>query len=107
MLWTGLMRENDMDPTIAKHLSPDVRALLNAPNYANLATIAKDGSPRNVMVWVGLEGDHILIGAGRDSMKAQTTRRDPRVAISIAERENPYRSAMILGRVIEQRPDQD
>jgi PPOX class probable F420-dependent enzyme len=96
-----------MDPAHARGLTFEVRALVEAPNYAHLATVAKDGSPRSVAVWVGLEGDHILIGAGQDSMKAQTTRRDPRVAISIADRENPYRSAMILGRVIAQRPDED
>lgn len=88
-------------------LSPEVRALLEAPNYAHLATVARDGSPRSVAVWVGLEGDHILIGAGHDSMKARTTRREPRVAISITDRENPFKTAMILGRVVEQRNDED
>jgi PPOX class probable F420-dependent enzyme len=88
-------------------LSPEVRALLEAPNYAHLATVARDGSPRSVAVWVGLEGDRILIGASHDSMKAQTTRREPRVAISITDLENPYRTAMILGRVVEQRNDED
>lgn len=87
-------------------LSPEVRALLEAPNYAHLATVARDGSPRSVAVWVGLEGDLLLIGAGRDSMKARTTRRDPRVAISITDLENPYKTAMVLGRVVEQRKDE-
>lgn len=88
-------------------LSPEVRALLEAPNYAHLATVARDGSPRSVAVWVGLEGDRILIGAGHDSMKARTTRRDPRVALSVTDLANPYRTAMILGRVVEQRNDED
>jgi PPOX class probable F420-dependent enzyme len=88
-------------------LSPEVRALLEAPNYAHLATVARDGSPRSVAVWVHLEGDRILIGAGHDSMKARTTCREPRVAISITDRENPYKTAMILGRVVEQRNDED
>jgi PPOX class probable F420-dependent enzyme len=92
---------------MAEPLSPEVRALLEAPNYAHLATVARDGSPRSVAVWVGLEDDQILIGAGHDSMKARTTRRNPRVAISIIDRQNPYRTAMILGRVVEQRPDED
>lgn len=41
-------------------LSPHARALLDAPNYAHLATVARDGSPRSVVVWVSLEGDRIL-----------------------------------------------
>jgi PPOX class probable F420-dependent enzyme len=88
-------------------LSPEVRALLEAPNIAHLATVARDGSPRSVAVWIGLEGDRILIGAGHDLIKARTTRREPRVAISITDRENPYKTAMILGRVIEQRNDEE
>ena len=92
---------------MATKLSPEVRALLAAPNYAHLATVAGDGSPRSVAVWVNLEGDRILIGAGQNSMKARTTRREPRVAISITDYANPYKTAMILGRVIEQRDDED
>lgn len=88
-------------------LCPEVRALLEAPNYAHLATVARDGSPRSVAVWVNLEGDRILIGASQNSMKARTTRREPRVALSIIDRDDPYKTAMILGRVIEQRDDED
>lgn len=88
-------------------LCPHARALLDAPNYAHLATVARDGSPRSVAVWVSLEGDRILIGASHGSMKARTTRREPRVAISVTDLGNPYRTAMILGRVVEKRPDED
>lgn len=88
-------------------LCPEVRALLEAPNYAHLATVARDGSPRSVAVWVNLEGDRILIGASQNSMKARTTRREPRVALSIIDRDDPSKTAMILGRVIEQRDDED
>lgn len=88
-------------------LCPEVRALLEAPNYAHLATVARDGSPRSVAVWVNLEGDRILIGASQNSMKARTTRCEPRVALSIIDRDDPSKTAMILGRVIEQRDDED
>jgi hypothetical protein len=41
---------------------PDaVGQLLEARNYVHLATLRADGSPRNWVVWVGLEGDHILV----------------------------------------------
>ena len=33
----------------------DVRELLEAPNYVHLSTLRADGSPRNHVVWVGLE----------------------------------------------------
>jgi len=88
-------------------LDPAVRQLLAGPNYAHLATLMKDGAPTSVPVWVGLEGDRILVGTGSGSPKARNTRRDPRVALSVRDFRDPYKAALIRGRVIEQRPDED
>ena len=86
---------------------PDaVRELLEAPNYVHLATLRADGSPRNWVVWVGVEGDRILICTSEAVWKAKDMRRDPRVAMSVADLGNPYRMAALQGRVIEIRPDE-
>ncbi len=85
----------------------DVRALLDAPNYVHLATLRADGSPRNWVVWAGLEGDQILICTGEGTWKAKDMRRDPRVALSVNDIANPYRMAAVQGRVVEVRPDED
>lgn len=87
-------------------LPPDVRTLLEAPNYVHLATLRKDGSPRNHVVWVGLEGDHVLVCTSDVTWKAKDMRRDRRVALSVVDVANPYRMAMLQGRVIEERPDE-
>jgi len=58
----------------------EIRALLDGPNFAHLATLMPDGSPQSAPVWVGREGDRILICTGEGSLKAKNTRRDPRVA---------------------------
>jgi hypothetical protein len=42
-------------------ISGNVRELLGTPSYVHLSTLRPDGSPRNWVVWVGLEGDHILV----------------------------------------------
>jgi hypothetical protein len=44
-------------------LPSEVRALLEAPNYVHLATLRADASPRNHVVWVGLEDDCVLVGS--------------------------------------------
>jgi len=92
---------------LAVLLDPDVRRLLSAPNYAHFATLMKDGAPTSIPVWVGLEGDNILVGTGSGSLKARNTRRDPRVAVSVTDPQDPYKAASIRGRVVEQRPDED
>ena len=78
----------------------DVRELLQAPNYVHLSTLRADSSPRNWVVWAGLEGDHILVCTSDAIAKAKDMRRDPRVALSLTDIANPYRMAAIQGRVI-------
>jgi PPOX class probable F420-dependent enzyme len=90
---------------MAVPLSADVRALLEEPNFAHLATLLPDGSPQSAPVWVGVEGDRILVATGEGSLKARNTRRDPRVSLSVIAMDNPYREAQLRGRVVERRPD--
>jgi PPOX class probable F420-dependent enzyme len=88
-------------------LSDEAKQLLDHANFAHLATLMADGSPQSVPVWVGREGDRIVICTGEKSLKARNARRDPRVAISIVDFHDPYREAQIRGRVVERRPDPD
>jgi len=92
---------------MATSLSPDVRTLLEEPNFAHLATLMPDGSPQSAPVWVGVEGDRILVATGEGSLKARNTKRDARVSVSIVAMDNPYREAQLRGRVVERRPDRD
>src|SRR5262249_41517757 len=58
-------------------------------------------------VWVGREGDRILVGTGEATVKAKNSRHDPRVALSIIGLRDPYEEAMVRGRVVERRADPD
>jgi PPOX class probable F420-dependent enzyme len=88
-------------------LSPEVKQLIDRPNFAHLGTLMPDGSPQCVPVWVGREGDHVVICTGENSLKAKNTRRDARVALSVIDFTNPYEEVQIRGRVVERRPDPD
>jgi PPOX class probable F420-dependent enzyme len=92
---------------MAISLSNEIRALIDRPDFAHLARLMPDGSPQSVPVWVGREGDRILVGTGEGSLKAKNTRRDPRVSLSIIDFHDPYQEAQLRGRVIERRPDVD
>ena len=86
-------------------LTDDVKKLVDAPNFAHLATIMADGSPHSAPVWIAREGDVLLICTEDESLKGRNTLRDPRVAISILDFHDPYSEAQLRGRVIERRPD--
>jgi len=91
---------------VAIALPEDVRALLDAPNYVHLSTLRRDGTPRNWVVWVGLEGDRVLVCSTDCSWKSKDMRREPRVGLSVVDAANPYRMASLQGRVVEIRPDE-
>ena len=92
---------------MARELGADIRRLLDGPNFGSLATLMPDGAPKVEPVWVGREGDHILIATDRRGIKGRNLSLDDRVALSITDFENPYEQALIRGRVIETRPDDD
>ena len=90
-----------------KPLSPEIRRLLDGPNFAALATLMPDGSPKVESVWVGREGDHVLVATDSRGVKGRNLEGDARVALSITDFDDPYEQAMIRGRVVETRPDDD
>jgi PPOX class probable F420-dependent enzyme len=84
-------------------LPDDARELLEASNFAHIATAGADGSADVVPVWVATEGDRVVFFTQTTSRKARNLERDPRVAISVVDHVNPYRSLQLRGRVVEQR----
>ena len=84
-----------------RSLDPLARELLEAPNVVHLATLLPDGSPHRVAVWAGIEGERVCFFTQPQSRKARNLAADPRVAISIVDRSNPYRTAWVRGAVVE------
>jgi len=50
---------------------------------------------------VDFDGTHVIVNTARGRVKAKNLERNPRVALSIADPENPYRYLGIQGRVAE------
>lgn len=88
-------------------LDDDARRLLDAPNFGHLATLQADGAPKVEPVWVGREGDRVLVTTDRRSLKGQNMDRDSRVALSVTDTGNPYDQLLIRGRVVDVRDDAD
>lgn len=75
--------------------------LLQKPAFANLATLNPDGSPQVTPVWFEYDGKNIVVNTARGRVKDRNLQREPRVALSITDPENPYRYLGIQGRVTE------
>jgi len=79
--------------------------LFEGRNLVFIATIMKDGSPQLSPVWADYENEHILINTAEGRLKHKNVLRDPRVAISVVDQNNPLNMTTIQGKVIEIIPD--
>jgi PPOX class probable F420-dependent enzyme len=78
-------------------LTDDARRALTAGRLAHLTTINPDGSPQQSVVWIGLDGDDIVVGHLMGGRKVTNIARDPRVVLSVeAEGANPVGMANCL-----------
>ena len=75
--------------------------LLQKKAFAHLATVGADGSPQVTPVWVDFDGALIRFNTAKGRVKDKNLRRNPRLALSIQDPDNPYRYMQVRGRVTE------
>ena len=82
-------------------LTDRAKRLLSEPNIVHLATVMPDGSPQVSPIWAHVENGTIEFNTAVGRVKEQNMRRDPRVAFSVVNRNDPYERASVRGRVVE------
>lgn len=82
-----------------KEIPKSYADILQKPSFAHLSTLMPDGSPQSSPVWIDAQGSVLLVNSAEGRVKDQNMQRDPRVALSITDPENPYRCLMVRGRV--------
>jgi len=80
-------------------LEPVLTELFGGGHVVHLSTVRADGAPQSRPVWTIVHEGHVVFFTQPGSPKARDLRRDPRVALSVADRSNSYRSAWLRGRV--------
>ena len=63
-------------------LHPELKAAIDAGVHGHFVTLGADGRPQVSMIWVGRDGDEVLIAHLGAGQKIRNVERDPRVAIS-------------------------
>ena len=71
--------------------------LLTEPNFGVVATVKKDGSPQTTVVWVDWDGENVVFNTTTRRAKGRHLFRDPRVSITVWDRNDPYRYVTIDG----------
>lgn len=87
---------------VEARLDGRVRQLLEGKNFVYVASLMKDGSPHVTPTWVDVEDGTILINTAMGRVKQKNIARDNRVALAIADQNNPYEMVTIRGKVVDQ-----
>jgi PPOX class probable F420-dependent enzyme len=81
--------------------SDKARQLVARPVLASLTTLNADGSPQITPLWVEMDGDDLLFNTAEGRIKARNLHRDPRVAVSVVDPDDPYNVVAVQGKVVD------
>ncbi len=86
---------------MAVELSEAARKALAGKQFWTLATVNPDGSPQASVVWVAPRDGRIMVNTALGRRKPRNLDRNPSVALTWFDPENPYQNLQIQGRVAE------
>ena len=78
-------------------LNDETRRLLDGRHFAVLATINRDGAPQTSAMWVGRDGDDVLMSTVAGRLKHRNLVRDPRASVTILDSDDPYNYVELRG----------
>lgn len=81
-------------------LREEVRAFLDQPRVAVLATVRHDGTPASTACWYELQEGRVLITMFATARRLPNIRRTPHVAMTVLG-EDPYQHVSLAGAVVE------
>ena len=80
-------------------LEPVPAELFGGGHVVHLATLRPDGAPQSRPLWTIVHDGNVVFFTQPTSPKARDVAGDPRVALSVTDKRNPYRSAWLRGSV--------
>jgi PPOX class probable F420-dependent enzyme len=57
-----------------------------------------DGSPEATVIWVESDSDHVYFNTAMHRLKARNLQRNPHVAVTVFDPDDPYRGVAVRGR---------
>ncbi|OLC36074.1 MAG: hypothetical protein AUH81_08760 [Candidatus Rokubacteria bacterium 13_1_40CM_4_69_5] len=79
-------------------LPQSVKKILQDKTYGHIVTRNADGTPQVTMVWMDVEGDEVLFNTAEGRLKPKNLRRDPRVIVSVQDRNDPQSHMVLHGK---------
>lgn len=76
-------------------LPQSVKKIMQDKAYGHVVTVGPEGKPQVTMVWMDVDGDEVVFNTAEGRLKPRNLRRDPRVIISVQDR-NDAQSHMVF-----------
>ena len=90
---------------MAPAIDGKARELIEAPNFCYVATLRSDGRPHVTITWIDLDDGKVVLNSAEGRVWPANLRRDQRVTLTVADRENQYEYVSIDGRLAEETHD--
>jgi PPOX class probable F420-dependent enzyme len=78
------------------------KKLAQEANFAAFTTLLPSGQPMTHVMWVDADDDYLLINTEVHRQKYKNVTHDPRVTVTIIDRNSAYHYAEVRGRVTEE-----
>ncbi|GAA2430245.1 PPOX class F420-dependent oxidoreductase [Streptomyces sp. NPDC051041] len=88
-------------------LPPEADALLRRPNPCVMATLRADGTPVSTPTWYEWADGRVLINFDEGRVRLKHLRRDPRVTLTVLDKDDWYTHVTLIGRAVEIYDDED
>src|SRR5207247_10276303 len=75
-----------------------LKKILEDKAYGHVVTFNPAGRPELTMVWMDVDGDELLFNTAEGRRKPDNIRRNPRVIVSVQDRNNPQTYAVFHGK---------
>ena len=72
--------------------------IFRGPNFAVVATIARDGTPQLSVVWADWDGERVVFNTAAGRAKPRNLARDARCTVLAYPADDPYRWVAVRGR---------
>ena len=91
-------RATEKGAIMPKALSQSVKKILEDKAYGHVITFDESGKPQVTMVWVDVDGDDVVFNTAEGRLKPKNLRRDPRVIVSVQDRNDPQSYMVFHGK---------
>ena len=79
-------------------LPQSLKTLLSDKAFGHVVTLNSDGKPQLTMVWMDVDGDEVVFNTAEGRLKTQNLRKDPRIIVSVQDRNDPQAYAVFHGK---------